>query len=339
MTEGGHPHERLLGFLVDAGFGAGQLEVMATKAVAWMLGNQDVAEQFGVWLEQRAGVEVNAARLLYRAEGMVEGSRGRVDVAGYDGTRMRVALEAKFDASLGVEQLIDYARYAPDSVLGVIVPERRTEEAAGILQLADDELRDLNVEGLLLTWDEVADVLERAGAYPGDVEQFHSLCKTAGGLDVGYFSERDLGQERVHRLQDLYQICDRVTVKLHQRLVRGRVFPIQGEDQGFSGHRYVCPGRGQYCFAIGVRTWEAAPDAPVWMRWTNVHSDGGAEQVQDRLQKAGFDTTRDFGHVWVPLELPTNTDAGTLVALLVDQVLERDAAVRGLPWPQPPPQL
>lgn len=67
---------------------------------------------------------------------------------------MRVALEAKIDAPLGVGQLVDHARFAQDSLLGVIVPERRTEEAAGMLQLAADELRDLNVKGLLLTWDE-----------------------------------------------------------------------------------------------------------------------------------------------------------------------------------------
>lgn len=122
-----------------------------------------------------------------------------------------------------------------------------------------------------------------------------------------------------------------MTSRLHLELVGGQVYPTQPSDGDFTGFRYVCPQRGTYCFAIGVRPWEAAPEAPIWMRWHRHTGDITAEEIHSRLRNAGVHTSRDDdGHVWAALELQPATDAPTMIDQLATQALHLDAIARNL---------
>lgn len=127
----------LLGKLVKAGFGGGRLEVMATTSVVFLLDDAEVAARFTTWLSERSGVAL-PTRLGFVAEGSVKG--GRIDVAGYEEDRMRVALEAKFHAGLSGEQLLAYIPNVSDGVLGVVVPASRNTEADRVLDKVSQSL-------------------------------------------------------------------------------------------------------------------------------------------------------------------------------------------------------
>lgn len=324
--------DRLLGLLLERGIIQGQLEVIATRAVGVLLEDGAVADCFTTWLGERYGVKL-PDQLAYRTESGVAGG-GRVDVAGSAGTSLQVAVEAKFGAALGVEQLLAYARALEGPLLAVLVPAHRRDEALAVLASAEGELAAEGVTGVTLTWDELTDALETAGAHAGDVEQLRSLCAAAGGLDIGHFTLDELQQGRHARLDDLHALCDRVTSRLHLELVGGRVYPLQPPDGDFTGFRFVCPQRGAYCFAIGVRPWESAPEAPIWMRWHRHTGDITAEEIHSRLRNAGVRSSRDDNaHVWAALELQPTTDAPTMIDQLATQALHLDAIARDLPGP------
>ena len=321
-------HERLLGALLQHGIVRGQPEVIATRAVVLLLEGRRVAQRLTRWLAQRGGVAL-ADELAYRAESGVAGG-GRVDIAASDDTGLQVVLEAKFGAPLGADQLLAYARALDGPLLGVLVPDHRRPQAAAALHAVEAELASMGVTGVVLTWDELMEALETAGADAGDVAQLRSLCAAAGGMDIGHFDRHALEEGRHARLDDLHAICDRVTSRLHLELAGGRVFPFQTRDGDFTGFRYVCPQRGAYCFAIGVRSWESAREAPIWMRWHRDTGEVSAAQLDERLANAGFTSRRDDGHVWVPLKVEPATDAPSIIDDLAAQALRLDAIARGL---------
>lgn len=180
--------DRLLGQLLERGIIQGQPEVIATRAVGILLEDGAVADRFTTWLGDRYGVKLPDP-LAYRTEGGVAGG-GRVDVAGSAGGRMHVALEAKFSAALGADQLLAYAQALEGPLLAVLVPAHRHGEASAVLASAEGELTAEGVTGVTLTWDKLTDALEAAGAPGGDAEQLRSLCAAARGLDIGHF-DRD----------------------------------------------------------------------------------------------------------------------------------------------------
>lgn len=312
---------RLLGRLVQRGFGAGQLEVMATFALTALLEEEDTARDFTAWLADKGAVSL-PADIQYVAEAAVPG--GRVDIAGFDAEVMRVVGEAKFDAEITAAQVRHYLQAAPDAqLLVLLVPETRRRETQRVLSsLAAD------VASLVLSWEEVCDGLDATRAARTDVEQFRALCEAATGLEVAPLRQQDMGPKRTARLHDLHAITDRVSATVHHRLNGGRLYPLQRLDaDGFTGYRYVCPAGRDVCLAVGVRTYETAPDGPLWLRW---HRDTGGRRGVDgiahSLTRAGLDPTRDGGHVWVHLPAPVEIGAQQVVRELTEQVIRAHEA-------------
>ena len=323
------PRRPLLGSLVTRGFGAGSLEVMATYAVTALLHENAVAASFTQWLAHASGVTIPDS-LTFRPEAPLP--QGRIDIAGFLGDARIVVIEAKFGAQLTAEQLRYYLDEAGASVLVVLVPDQRRTEACNLLAGLRNRIEELAMASVVLTWDEVCDALDAAGADTCDVEQFRSLCEVAGGLDVSPLSPSDLGVGRDARQADLHRLTDATSARLHELLAEGRLNPQRQGDHLFSGYRYVCPTAGYgTCFAVGVRPFDLAPSGPLWLRW---HRDTGSHATALRVIESALDrgeVTReqdDEGHLYVRLEPLTGVGGQSVVADLVEQVLRIESTVR-----------
>lgn len=131
-------------------------------------------------------------------------------------------------------------------------------------------------------------------------------------------------------------ICDRVSAALHQQLMPHKaVYPKQEPAEGLVGFkfRYVCPpSNPEVCWAIGLRPFREAPEAPLWMRWhKETGGRKGAALVEERLAAAGQVCSRDGGHCWIPLDVPVEVAAQVVVESLVEQTARLDTIARAVP--------
>lgn len=312
----------LLGRLVEHGFGGGRAEVMATFGLTALLDDDAVGPGFTAWLGKHGGVTLPDA-LTYVPE--VPVPSGWVDIAGFEKDAWHVICEAKFGAELTAGQIESYLADAPGAkLLFLLVPENRRREAERLL--ASVSLGDLAT--LVMSWDDVCDALTACEADKCDVEQFRSLCRVAGGLDVAPLRPQDLKEGRQDRLADLRKLVDQASAVLHDHLSSGRLYPTQPADrQGFlSGYRYVCT-EPNFCLAVGVRSHDVAPKGPFWLRW---HRDTGGgrsvDSIASALDRAGLQPVWGSGHVWVHLEVTPDVGTRQVVRELVDQALRAHAA-------------
>jgi hypothetical protein len=109
---------------------------------------------------------------------------------------------------------------------------------------------------------------------------------------------------------------------VYPRATEWNVEPPEGLAPKGYRRRYVCREGGQGpCFSIGVRdAFEGAGDAtPIWLRFA-----GGTDHfasIQRQIESSRFSKTAIFsgGHLWLPLEVPLNSDGPQMVASLVAQ--------------------
>lgn len=326
---------RLLTHLAQFSSFARQGELLCTQSLAHFLQDADARAAFSAFVSQRMGMDV-PSELEWRAE-VRQDDLGRPDLEGRtgDGAGL-VKVEAKLSAALGSGQLRSYVNdlnaRCQQGVLLVLVPRRRAGEAAKVVSEAFNvsgegpwQIAGTSLCGVaVIAWEEVLEALRtvRTQPFQSDLEQFEAMFKGLNGDVIEPFETAEELQDP-EREEKLVKLVDRVTRLL---AVDGRVMPM-GDDQDGNKvayrRRYICPPLldERPCFSVGVRHPFAGYKTPIWLRFNRTTPK--FTLIRDRLTAASPTSDRmveSGGHVWIPIDVPIQTEGGVLIESLLDQI-------------------
>jgi hypothetical protein len=314
--------DRLLGYLTSRR-AIREVEVAATTGLAWLLSRYpDVRRNLGAHLDS-VGIRVGAES-VWRAEHRTD-SGGRADLAAVaPDESVEARIEAKFGAQLAVSQILDYLRVANGARLIPVVvlhpADRQREIDRRIAEVREVEPQSDIVS---LTWDRLCKVLIGGldrGPARADVEQLRSLAAAATALDIPPFPDGVVGNELHDRIDDLQALAEAASRFAGEK---GKLWPYRNLSPGLESGRYFALGGGLPEPAVGIRVgWvDQSPDRPIWLRFHS-RTDGFDEAVdawEKRRDNLGGD--REYGHLFIPLELPRDIGGQDSVRALQVQVV------------------
>jgi len=335
----------LLGHLSQFGSFSTQGEVLCTQGLAYLLREHpDAQSAFTAEIASVTGVTIGND-LTWRAEAHQEGDRGRPDLeARTTGGVPTVKIEAKLGAALSPGQFQSYVSdlqgRSPESVLLVLVPRPRTEEATdvvtGVFGLSGPspwrptEYPDVAIA--VVSWDDVLAALGRGGSerFRSELEQIEAMYRVLGGDYIPPLAGPQELAEWRKRETDFVNLVDRATRRLttHHRVYPMGVEPLKQVPEGLEPkgytRRYVCRplGEATSCFSIGARDPVAGIVSPIWLRFNK--TTGHFRDIRDRLDASDLRPrlVPSGGHIWIPLDVPLGVDGKQMVNALVAQAEE-----------------
>ncbi len=326
--------KRILGHLAQFATLSKQGEVLCTQGLAYLLQDRKAQQAFSNFIGAACDTrvpEVSNWRTEFR-----QPDRGRPDLEGCrpDGTAA-VKIEAKLGAPFGERQLASYlselsTRAAP-GILLVLVPEARHEEAlhyvASELKLSGQgpwrlqETPELVVAAI--AWEKVFSALEGLSAgITDDLLQLQSMYRVLNGDDMEPITSDEevlLWRERRDWWRKLADVLAR---ELHPP--GHHLFPF-GEEKKIPYYRRYTWAEGGFpksCYSVGTRDPFEGYITPLWLRFhkrtahfDTIYQNLRHSDVASRLVESG-------GHVWIPLEVPSNANRDVMIGKLKDQVNE-----------------
>lgn len=328
-----------------------QVEVAATKALAYILNNSTVARRALVDLiENTNGTDLKLiTRVVAEDPFNTEGGDGRIDFVCYDDMGLkRIVGEAKFDAALspgqGGRYLHQLARDG-NAVLLFVVPAYRMDylwaevrkdvaETGSGATLADTrgtgnalsaqvEYEDTNWNLMMLSWNDVLRKMhENAVGEPdvqADIRQLLGLAERLDKEAVLPFGKEDLSPQVGRRIRDL------------MRIYYG-VFDLCNAEEWISWgsrNRDYVNGFGNNCRLSGVRTWFGlyhllwaqgdCHDTPFWVTFYDSN-----QFLEDAIRrKLDLPPVRDpWDHSNFPIQVRTGAESPEVVKSIVRQLKE-----------------
>jgi hypothetical protein len=278
-------------------------------SLAWILSRSDRASSA---FSDLVGVDRGLAWL---AEDLSAGVVGRPDLVGRvqpeDGPM--VIVEAKLGAPLEDGQLRDYLR--DGCRLVVLVPLARVRGA----QRSIDQWK-LKVS--VMSWDEalkaIGAALVDSPACAADLAQLTDLYRHVERTWVPPFSAADL-EDPAARVDDLVKLAEQVSAVLHESISRARGSVANMLPMQRSRYRYVSmePGVGTATH-VAIGHFDGLDNSPLAIRWHQ--ATGDYAEVVARLEASGVPLQRQDGHVFVPLQVPTESAHDEMVDALYAQV-------------------
>lgn len=333
----------LMGHLAQFSAFNKQGELLCTQGLAHILRNSEAGEAFNAHYLRPAGITYSG-QLTWQAEARQE-DRARPDLEATTGDGKPVAkIEAKLGAALSEDQLRSYVadlrRRAAGGLLLVLVPSYRIKEAlalvskAFVLSGSGPQWRLSDFAGCVVTvssWEEILSMLTKKSAEPfgGDFAQFRDLYRTLIG---DYFEAPPAGKWRECE-GSFIVFVDRATRKLTPQ---GQILPLGSDGKNRTKayeRRYVCRPTGAEkasCYSIGVCDPFPKYSTPIWLRFHRVT--GMFDEIRKRLRESDFSgrLVEHQGHVWIPLDIPSNETDGKL---LVDSLVRQANAIERIAYP------
>ncbi len=328
-----------------------QVEVAATKALAYILNNSTLARGGLVDLiEKTSGTDFKPiARVVAEDPFNTEGGDGRIDFVCYDDMGLkRIVGEAKFDAALSPGQGGRYLHQlakAGNAVLLFVVPAYRMDylwaevrkdvaetgsgatladtKGAGSALCARVEYEDTNWALMMLSWNDVLlKMHENAVGKPDVQADIRQLLGLTGRLDreaVLPFGKEDLSPQIGRRIRDLMRIYY-------------DVFELCKAEEWISWSRrnpdYIY-GLGNYCQLSGVGAWFGlyhllwaqgdCHDTPFWVTLYDNN-----QSLEDAIRrKLDLPPVRDpWHHSNFPIQVRTGAESPEVVKSIVRQLQE-----------------
>jgi hypothetical protein len=339
---------RLLGHLAQFNAFSNQGEVLCTQGLAYFLREHpDARAALAAEIASRTGLTL-PDDLHWRTEAVQDCDGGRPDLEACrtDSTPV-VKIEAKLGAPFGDGQLrsyLDALRSQPhESVLAILVPSRRVQEARGTIAeefgaAGQDPWRPADSPNVVVTtisWEAVLKALAACDDTPlrSEVEQFAAMYDV---LNDGYIEplagREDLIQwrKREDATGTFTKLVDRLT---HELPGDRRINPMgrealertpDGLEPRAYRRRYVCEPQDasgqQSCFSIGVRDPFSGFETPIWLRF---HRDTPRfEAIRIRLESSGVTKVASGGHIWIPLDIPVGVGEEDMLKALLSQTQE-----------------
>lgn len=336
---------RLLGHLAQFNAFSNQGEVLCTQGLAYFVREHpDARAALAAEISSRAGLAL-PDDLHWRTEAVQDCDGGRPDLEGCRTDNAPVVkIEAKLGAPFGHGQLRSYLdalrSESHESVLAILVPSRRVQEARGTIikefgVAGQDPWRPAespNVVVTTISWEAVLKALAAGDDAPlrSEVEQFAAMYDV---LNDGYIEplagREDLVQWR--KREDATGTFTKLVDRLTHELLAGRPLNPMGREaleQAPDGlepreyrRRYVCEPQNasgqQSCFSVGVRDPFSGFDTPIWLRF---HRDTPHfEAIRARLASSGVTKVASGGHIWIPLDIPVGVGEEDMLKALLSQ--------------------
>jgi hypothetical protein len=334
----------LLGRLTQFGSFLSQGELLCTQGLTYLLCEYPEARTV---MSNEIAAHVHRtmpAELVWAAE-VLQPDRARVDIEGQHGESPVVKIEAKLTAPFGTGQLRSYKAHlqghakGEEGVLVVLVPAKRAKaiEVTVRGEFALDgpgpwKLVEPGAPVIILgvmSWEEVLAALARIELprFRSELEQFEGMYRELISTYIAPLTPSEL-IEWVSNQGVFLKLVDQVTRRLAET---GKLLPMGMETleedaldevivKGYN-RRFVCAeGPLPTCYSIGVRHPFDDSLTPVWLRF---HKDTVLfADIRNRLESSAFASklVRSAGHIWLPLDVPTDTDGEQMVNQLVAQV-------------------
>ena len=333
----------LLGHLARFGSFSTQSELLCTQGLTYLLQvHEDARSAMTDLIVARTGLAIDGS-LTWEAEARQEdGARPDLEACEAGGVPV-IKVEAKLSAELFEGQVQSYVRdlqnrNLSDSAMLVLVPLRRTSEAAKVTASALDlhgfgpwRVTDGYRTGIaVISWDDLFAALRggKADRFNHELEQLQAMYDVLSGDFIAPLAGiEDLLQWR-ERGTDLLNVVDKVTRRL---TTQHPVYPMgleslddgshESEPRGYH-RRYVCSFASdvESCFAIGVRDSFEQWVTPIWMRFRQ--DTGHFELIRQRIEASCLRSLESGGHIWIPLDVPFDVWSEQMIQALVEQAEE-----------------
>ena len=268
---------------------------------------------------------------------------GRTDIEGQDASgRPRLIIEAKFGASLTVDQIQRYLALQADTCVGhqavlvVLMPTARTDDAKLLVRRALEGLPNPTSATVCLSWDQILAVLSGAlgetdrGArsVEADLIQLAALVEARTRFVLNPLGAAAAGAGWQTRRAELVELVDAVTQQLADALNVLRGPQVGRRDITFAPSYYLKaagPVPGTF-FSVGLHSGFAAEGlTPMWIRFNKRTGDGLAvRRIREYLGDDSLYASRlrlDRGNLWVPVDLDPLLADEALVESVVRQTL------------------
>jgi hypothetical protein len=327
----------LLGHLASHAALASQGERLCTIGLVHVLGDPPVRDRFAGWLTEEISIPA-LGDLTWVAEAFHE-SAGFVDVEGRRGSTPVVMLEGKLSAPFGDGQLAAYAGVLAaagdhDRALLALVPERSAPTARRILAAAVPEPPEGMVT-TVLTWESLFGALD-GQARTSDVDQLQALYGALRGQHLEPLSAAELAAWEPSR-QTLEAIADQVTLHLRP----GRAPNPSGREDAAGSpsealgfwRRYISrdtPEKG-VSLAVVVRPTAGSTSAPMWVRYSKrTPSYPSIVANLEASELYGPQLVRWADALWLPLDVPADTEMAEVIATVAEQINAIEAAAQSI---------
>ena len=336
MTDTHSPDGRvpLLGQLAGESWFTRMGEVAATKSLTWLASDPGLRSAVLAHLGRRAGTDLSSVEQFIPEPVHEDGARPDIELRDADGQTIAL-VEAKFDAHLAADQLAAYLRVLDrrsgphGGALFVLVPPSRAGEAQQILDQAVKEW-PAGTPHAVVTWDEWLAVWEAVTEESGDtrlasdLQQVKAMCRTLGGLVIPPLAGTAAGLDWQARASDLRETVQVVTARFLGSLGPSNL-PMRGRLESTQYcYRYLPEISRTTWVPVGV--WGRLADEGHTPFWLMLHTDdegsGGFQAALQRLlaSERSRKVRRDFGHAWVPLEVPGDASGPELADALEAEV-------------------
>ena len=328
-----HSHGRLLGHLCQfASFGS-QAEVLCTQGLTFLLGHPGVNAVFARLIEDVARVSLPQG-LTWRAESR-QADAGRPDLEAVTADQVPVVkVEAKLGATFGEGQLESYAadlvKHSGGGVLLVLVPgyarplaARYVRQRFGVQGNGPWRLPDYSdVIATMIGWRQIVDALREVDfpEFQCNRSQFEAMYRELSG---GYIAPITTDAEVLRWRDDPQRwerLVDRVT--RHLSVPQGKLLPMGLETTPTEyRRRYVCQADGvEPCYSIGTRDPFGSEKTPIWLRFNSTTRFFAAIRARIDNSDLSRRMVRSSGNLWLPLDVPHDSDEGQMISSLVQQV-------------------
>ena len=327
--------DRLLGHLAQFGSLSQQGELLCTQGLAYLLEDPEGERVFTGWISSATDHPLSSG-LSWLAERRQE-DRGRPDLEGRNAEGLPVVkIEAKLGAAFGEAQLESYVSALCASGQGgtllIVVPRSRLEEITGyasahfgIAGAGPGRIvcEAVEIPCAVVTWEDLLEELSTVTSerFQDDLSQFRAMYRAFNGDDM----EPLTSDEQVlawHDQEAWWKVLvDHVTRVL--TVSGGRILPV-GEDGGVQPYwrRYVCRTVSQVssCYSVGTMDPFQNYQTPLWLRFHG--GTGHFAEITGRLERSALwkEVVRSQGHLWLPLEVPLNSDREAMTKALIAQV-------------------
>lgn len=330
---------RLMTHLAQFSVFSKQGEVLCTRGLEYLLETSEAKAAFSNFLTSLFSVSVSPD-LHWRAEvKQKDGTRPDLEAYTADGKPL-IKIEAKLRAQFGAGQLRSYAAdlqgRAGGGLLLVLVPRDRIAEANTEV-LKTFELDKANCVVAVASWDDVLDQLGSVTSDPfdGDLAQFRAMYRALSGDVVEPFVSNDAIREWRSREGAFIHYIERATRALTQpntplpmalekndqhatptMSLADQTIPAQGYLR-----RYVCRALNSGatpCLSVGVRDPFERYLTPIWLRFHR--KTPMFRLIRERLLASELyrrTLVEENGHLWIPFDVPLNTEVKEVVCLLV----------------------
>jgi hypothetical protein len=327
--------DRLLGHLAQFVSFSQQGELLCTQGLAYLLRDTEGERVFTGLISEATCHELSPG-LSWQAE-CRQDDQGRPDLEGRNAEGQSVVkIEAKLGAPFGQGQLESYVSAlcagGQSGTLLIVVPKTRLEEITGhvsahfgiagagpwrIIREAVD------IPCSVITWEDLLEALSKVASerFRDDLTQFRAMYRVLNGDDMEPLT--DVEEILAWRDREAWWeiLIEHATRELTVPEDRVLPFGVDGGAQPYR-RRYVCHRVSQVwsCYSVGTRDPFQNHRTPVWLRF---HSGTGHFiEIARRIERSAFGAVavRSQGHLWLPLEVPLNSDRAAMIGALAAQV-------------------